>query len=322
MEASSPRESLRKQLFAGALDKRSCHILAKDPAATISVDADISSTVKSIIKAINDRDDKTLKDYFNPRLKVSTGQILSALASIKSITGGNATAINYRVLALNSPDGASDGIECEDTGVLVHPLYGYPLTMPVWLQVTGQDDIARVFMELVPSKTNWTIGAWHVQQWTHAGKDFGIWFEEARTLSNKGNKFAAWINADIAVKLLDGGGFLQFPVQKDADDWKLKLMSANDFTAAVKNSFKTDEVRYVSTMFAKTGAGILIRFGIKAEMSSVAIRDHCKGKLKTALTLDWGKNIEGIHCAYIFPREDSKQDGVLGGIYMSKTDIK
>lgn len=323
-EASSPREDLRKQIFGKKqhVDTRACETLATDPAATVAVDSGLQDTVREIIKAMNNSDEKTLRDDFNPRLKIKAGQVAGSLMKLKKIIGSKYAVTNYRVVALNSPDGSTGPIECEDTGVLMHPLYGYPLSAGVWLQATGEEEVARIFIALVPSKKDWTIGAFHIQQWTHAGKDFAMWYETAQGFALKNHKTSAYIAADIAAKLLDGGGFLVFPVKQEAEAWRDKQMSHEAWVKAIHATFPQDELVHVATLFVRGGAGVLLRFGIKAEISANAVREDCKVHLQKAMAAEWGEAIQGIRCGYNFPRENAKSEGVMGSIYISKDDLK
>ena len=324
LEASSPREDLRKQVFEKKqlLDKRACETLATDPAATIPADQYLQETIRELIKSINNGDEKTLRDQFNARLKVKAGQVALSLASLKKIVGSKYAVTNFRVFALNSPDGSTGAIPCQDTGVLIHPLYGYPLSAGVWLQATGDNEVARIFLELVPAKKDWTIGAWHIQQWTHAGKDFSMWQDMALAFAQKGHKEAAFITSDLAAKLLDGGGFLEFPVMHDAETWRDKQMTTEAWTKSVRALFPQDEIVHLSTLFVKGGAGVIMRFSVKAELSTSAIKDHCKAHLQKIVATDWGDAILGIRCGYNFLRENPRADGILGSIYVSKEDLK
>ncbi len=323
IEASNPREDLRKQIFKDPrLGTRSCEVLATDPAASIKADASLQDAVHNLIKALNNKNEKDLRDLFNPRLKVKAAQALASLMSLKNIVGTKFTVTNYRVAALNSPDGSTTPIECEDTGVLMHPLYGYPLTVGVWLQASGDNEIARVFAEFVPSKKDWTIGAWHIQQWTHAGKDFAMWYESAQAFAQKNQKASAYIAADLAAKLLDGGGFLVFPVKQEAEAWRDKQMTPEQWIKTVKASFPEEDIVHVATLFIRGGAGVLIRFGIKAELSTAAIKEHCQARLQKALSAEWAEGIQGIRCGYNFPRENPTGEGVLGSILILKEELK
>lgn len=321
MEASSPREDLRKRIFTKDLAKRDCQVISSDPAAAVAIDAALERTVKKIIAAIEKQNEKTLRDTFHPRLKVKVGQVQSSLASLQQIVGGKYSVTNYRVAALNSPDGSTDAIECVDNGVLMHPLYGYPLVAGVWLQVMGESEVARIFFELVPTASDWLIGAWHIQQWTHAGKDFAMWYEIAQAEAAKKRPAGSYIAADIASKLLDGGGFLVFPVKHDADSWRDKQMSTATWEKTIRDTFPSDKIIYTATLFAKGGAGVLIRFGITEEMSANAIKAHCQERFKKALSAEWSEVIAGIRCGYNFARENPKNDGVMGGMYVSKENL-
>ncbi|MCX6117267.1 MAG: hypothetical protein NT027_06980 [Proteobacteria bacterium] len=321
IEASSPKEDLRKKIFTTRISERRCEILSRDPVPNISVDSELQSTVKDLLSSLQTRNDKSLLKMFNPRLKVKLPQISNAFSKLAKITGPNPQITNYRTVALNSPTGAGDGIECEDTGVLVHPLYGYPLTIGLWFQALGDEEVARIFIELVPSKTDWTIGAWHIQQWSHNSMDFSQWYELGLTEAKAGRKAGAFIAADLSAKLLDGGGFLTFPVMNDAIALRDQQMTREVWHKEIQSTFLEDKVIYTSTLFVKKGAGVLIRFGIKGEKSASDISSHCQNSLAKALDSSWGKVIQGIRCGYNLPAEKPDVEGVLGSMYVNKESL-
>jgi hypothetical protein len=322
IEASSPREDVRKKIFSVNLNNRACEVLAKDPSAeSLTADPELKRVVKGIIESVSKGNEKTLRDFFNPRAKVKASHVLASLASLKRITGANATVANFRIFALNSPDGAADAIECQDTSVKVHPLYGYPLSVGVWLQATGDSEVVRIFASLVPDQKTWTIGAWHVQQWTHSGKEFSQWFELAQSEAKIAHKGSAYIASDIASKLLDGGGFIVFPVKEDVDAFRDKQMSAQQWFDLIKSTFPNDKLIYANSLFVPQGAAVLVRFEIKAEMSLNLIKEHCAQRLRDAMKQEWSSAIVGIRCSYNTPREDSKKEGVTGGILVTKDSL-
>ncbi|MCX6126269.1 MAG: hypothetical protein NTV34_16170, partial [Proteobacteria bacterium] len=74
IESSSPKEDLRKKIFGTKISQRACELLARDPSAeTINSDAPLQNTVRGIIEALRTNNEKTLRDYFNPRSKVKSG---------------------------------------------------------------------------------------------------------------------------------------------------------------------------------------------------------------------------------------------------------
>jgi hypothetical protein len=227
----------------------------------------------------------------------------------------------FRAYGINSFDGVTNAIDCPEDGLMVHPLFSHPFQAGVWIQVQGRDEITRVYVDLVPTKEKWLIGAWHVQQWTHAGKDFSVWRQEAEELAKKKEDITAWLYLDIAAKLLDGGKFLMFPVEKDVASEKAKIFGPKTLKDMLAAKFKDEKLVYASSLFSRKGAAILIRFGIPGEWSANAIRDHCRLKFKELSAETWMSGVAGIRCDYVMPRESVEKEGALGGIFVDRDSL-
>lgn len=318
LEDRSPREEIRKKIFPQGSPDRSCQILSRDPKGTVEVDPGLTAFIQSLIKSINSGDAKTLQTLFHPQLKVKSPQVKAAITSIQRISGDKIDATMFRAYGINSFDGVTTAIPCPEDGLLVHPLFSHPFQAGVWIQATGAEEVTRVYVVLIPTKDKWMIGAWHVQQWTHAGKDFTVWRQEAESLSAKNQQLAAWVYLDIAGKLLDGGKFLVLPVSEDIAKEKQKAMPIKSLKDQLAPKFKDDKLVYASSLFSRKGAAILLRFSIPGEMSAVAIRDHCKSKYKELSAEAWMTSISGIRCDYVLPRESIDKEGALGGIFIDR----
>jgi hypothetical protein len=318
IEEQSPKESLRKDLFGSQLNTRGCKILSRDPAGFVEKDAALSKALNVVIKGIKAGDDTVLLPLFHPQIKVKKSGVKAALISIERITGAKPDASMFRAYAINNPTGEVASTDCLEDGLKVFPLYGHPLQVGGWVQVTGKDEVARVYIVLVPTKDQWRIGVWHVQQWTHAGKDFDTWRSEASALRAKKDDIAAWIYLDLAVKLLDGGKYLEFPVAKDLERERAELLGGGSLVEAMKPKFPEDTIVYASSLFSRKGASFLLRFRIPGEWSANAIKKHCTDHHKKLATESWMNAMAGLRCDYVLPSESITKEGALGGIFIDK----
>ena len=258
---------------------------------------------------------------FHPQIKVKLAQIKAALISIHRISGSKTDATMFRAYAMNNLPGDSGAVSCDEDGLRLHPLYGHPLQAGVWIQALGEEEVTRIYVVLIPSKDKWLIGAWHVQQWTHAGKDYINWRQEGEDLANKKQDIAAWVYFDIAVKLLDGGKFIVFPVAEDIAAERSKVLGPKTILDILSAKFSSDKLVYANSLFSRKGASILLRFGIPGEWSANAIKEHCRSKFKQLSQEPWMKSVAGIRCDYVMPKESTQKEGALGGIFIDQASL-
>lgn len=316
LEDRSPREFVRKRIFPDGSPAQSCKIMSKDLKGAVSDDAALTEAVQGLLKAINASDAKALVELFHPQLKVRLAQAKAALTSIERISGQKVDATNFRIYGLNNLDGESVGVECPEDGLILHTLSAHPFQAGVWLQALGRDEVTRVYALFVPTKDKWQIGAWNVQQWTHAGKDFTAWRSEAEALAAKKQDVAAWLYLDLTTKLLDGGKFLTFPVAKDIAAERDKYFPGKSLKDILSDKVLPEKLVYASSLFSRKGVSILLRFGIPEEWSANAIRENCRAKHKQLAKLPWMSAVAGIRCDYVMPGESTEKEGRLGSIFV------
>jgi hypothetical protein len=321
LKDQSPREEIRKKIFPEGSLPNECKTISKNPAGIVDVDPSLTAALQTLINGIQTGDDKTLLPLFHPQIKVTPSQIKMTLSSISRIAGGKIDAALLRAFAINNLTGESAAIPCPEDNILLHPLYGHPLQAGVWIQVRGNDDVAKIYAILVPSKDKWQIGAWHVQQWTHAGKDYVTWFEQGKALEAKHDDVAAWIYFDLVEKLLDAGKFIVFPASKEVATQRTRLFGGKPLLDVLQPKFPGDKLVYTASLFSRQGAALLLRFQIPGEWSAVAIREHCRNKFKLLAAEPWLKAVAGVRCGYIMPRESADKEGVLGGIFIDETTL-
>lgn len=320
---NSPKEELRLKLFKANPAKAACAVVPTHPQqATQGLDADLDKFLKQILDALKARDDKALQPLFHPRMNVSLAAINETYSKIDSVYQAPLEFSIYRLWALNTVDGSPKGLACDDDRLTVFPQYGYPLQFGVWLQIMGQKELGRIYLSLVPADGKWNIGALHAQQWTHDSRDFASWVEDAQRVQRMGHKEAAYIKYDIAQKLLDAGGFIEMALRDDVTKARDAVMSQADWDKAVRALVKGHEVAYTSTLLVVGGGGILVRLKTDKEISGEQLKTDCRAIADEILKQPWAAYAEGVRCSFVLPREDPKQEGILGGMFLAFDGIR
>lgn len=322
IEDLSPREDFRKKTFYDSLSKRSCKIISRNPSGAVSENPLLTNVLQRLIDALNKKSAPDLLPLFHPQLKVKTKQVAAALTSISRISGDNVQASLFRAYAINNPDGDPQPTECAEDALVIRPLYGHRVQVAVWIQTQGSDEVSRVFATFVPTKDSWTIGAWNVQQWTHTGQDYTEWRAKAQKILENKQLIASWIFYDIGIKLLDGGKFLMFPVKAELEAEQLKVLGSKGLLPTLEPKFTSEKLVYASSLFSRHGAALLLRFGLENEWSANAIREHCRSKFKSLLEDGTARELAGIRCDYVLPKESPTKEGVLGGIFVDQASLK
>jgi hypothetical protein len=320
---NSPHEDLRRKIFKDSLGKGACATISTDPRGGLGgIDAELDSFVKLIVGGIKNRDPKALQPLFHKRLNIEQGAIEGTFAKLESMFGKPYDVSVYRVWALNTVDGSPKGVACDDDRLTVFPQYGYPLQMALWLQIQGPLELGRLFVSVVPANGRWNIGAFHAQQWTHASKDFATWTEEAQKASYMGYKEAAYILYDIAAKLLDAGGHIDFALRDDLIKTREAILTTAAWETAIKAQLKAWDVVYLASLLVPDGAGLLVRVRMPKEISVEAIKSECGKIVETLAKNPWHTQLSGARCSFLLPNEDAAKEGAMGGIYTEFTDVK
>ena len=322
IEEISPREGLRTKIFGNSLAKRACKIVSKNPAGSVTDYPELTNTLQKLLDGLNKGAATDLVPLFHPQLKVKTKQVAAALTSISRISGKNVQASLFRAYAVNNPDGDPQPTECAEDGLLITPLYGHRVQLAVWIQAQGADEVSRIYADFVPTKDTWLIGAWNVQQWTHSGQDYGEWRTKAKKMLEGKQLVASWIFYDIAIKLLDGGKFLNFPVEKDVVAEQASIFGNKTLLEVLAPKLPLDKLVYASSLFSRHGAALLLRFGIENEWSANAIREHCRAKFRSLWDDGLARELAGIRCDYVLPKESPSKEGTLGGIFIDQASLK
>ena len=294
-----------------------------DKASPASND-DFAAVVEKISNGMRKGDAADLVSLFHPRLKMTSPVLANTLAELRARYGDPVDIAPLKVMWLDTVDGDPAPIPCDFDGAILNPLYGYAQQASLWLQATGQADIARVMVGIVPVPASrgggWKIGYFHVQQWTHAGKDPLAWIESARAARDKKQLFGAWTQFDIAEKLLRSSGFASYAVQSGAATERDAIMSRKDWLAKAGGHSGSlsggPAFEDAVSLLAPGGAGVWMKLRLAKELSTVEIQDHCKSVAKSLTQAKLSDGLSGVRCSYYLPRESLAKDSATGGLFV------
>lgn len=319
---NSPKEKARLELFSDPKQPGCIPVRTTSKDAGSAIDKDLDVFVREIVAAIKTRDDKRLQPLFHRRTNTSLYAIGENFARMASVVGLPLDVSIYKLWALNTVDGTPKAVTCEDEGVTVYPLYGYPLQFGLWLQVQGKTELGRIFISIVPAEGRWNIGSYHFHQWTHAGKDPGDWVKEAFQAKTEGDLVGAHMRFDLANKLLHAGKFLEIPAAVDAVAARDAVMTNDKFQETVRMGAKTEDVPFVATLLVVDGVGILYRMRMAGEISTEEIKKRCLTQAEAVKKSPWAKGVTGIRCSFLLPKEAAEKEGAMGGIYIALSEVK
>ncbi len=326
-----PKELLRNKIFLDSnsnsndhssrhpLTESSCLILKSPPKGPNNIEPEFNKFVTSIIQSLKNKADKDLHALFHPRLKIAQSFVDEIVAKVANNYGTPYDVSVYRILALNTVDGSPNAIKCEGDAITVYPLYGYPLQFSLWLQVQGSKEIARIFVQIVPTEQRWNIGGFHVQQWTHEGQDFEAWTNRALESLKFNAPLAAYIDYDIAAKLINGDRFYELDALGKIISARDNVMSKENWTKQISNVLKNRDISYSASLLITGGSALLLRLRVKEEISLEQIKKDCQNIVDEFGKQNWTKRLQGIRCSYLLPNEDPTKEGAIGGIFLPFT---
>jgi len=319
---SSPREALRKELFADALATPSCRTLDIGPkGGLLKAAPDLDAFIKKILKGLQSSDPGLLAPLFHKRLRVRESLLREQFTGFAQTYQKPLDFSVLKAWAFNTVDGSVAGFPCME-GLEAFPLYGYPLQIGLWVQVMGQLELGRIYIPIVPLEGAWWIGGFHTQQWTHNGKDFTVWLEAAQKSAGSGAPEVTWVLYDISTKLLNGGGLIKFPALEYIQSIQSKVMSKSTFDQSIGGLAKNLKPVYSASILTEDGAGILVRMATPRDLSLPEVTGTCEDLARSMIAKKWNNGLAGIKCTYVLPKEDPSKEGVLGGIYLSFAKVK
>ena len=314
----SYQERIRKQIFADSLDKAGCKTVTTAPKFDVkNVDGALQGFLETLIESLAKKKKYVLPGLFHERMRVNSKMMRQTILEIQSPLRAPINYSLYRLWAINTVDGSPNQVLCDDGDFEVLPHYGYDLQFGLVLQALGQRELGRIYISIVPTPKGWRIGSLHFQQWTHASGDFQAWAKAAQKDAEAGFKPAAFIKFDIAAKLVEGSKHFYLPVHKDAIGARDMVMSRDEWEKEIRSLLKDKEVAFLAGLLANGGAGLLVRIRVKEQPAHSWVKDTCRSVVSDLKKAPWSKQLQGVRCNYLLPKEDPSRDGIVGGIYLA-----
>lgn len=280
-------------------------------------------TIETISQAIRSNDAGALVKLFHPRLKINKAQVESRLAEIHARYVDPVDISPLKLMWLDTVDGHPGLVPCDFDGAQVKPLHGYRFQASLWFQATGQRDIARVMVAVVPVPKylggGWRIGAFHVQQWTHAGKDPLTWIQSARKSLGAKQSYQAWAEFDIAAKLLKDNQSVSYAAYPEVLAERDQVITAANLRSKISAMTSGLTVEEIGSLLAIDGAGMLLKLRLVKELSTNEIQKNCSAVVKKLAESGMAKGMAGVRCMYYRPGESLSRDGVTGGVFIKNS---
>jgi hypothetical protein len=275
-----------------------------------------------LVQGLNQKNAKALKPLFHERLNIDELKLESVFSLMDRNYGHPFDVSLFEAYLLHSVEGKAAYIPCEKSRLEVLPQYGYDMQVVLWLQIMGKNEVGRLITALVPTKNGWRLGSFHSWQWTHESKDYTHWFAEAAKYSEAKNYFAAYFHAAIASKLLEASPYMKFADQEPLAKFKAELFPTEEqLLAAFKGLGQLENLGYVGSSLSDGGIGLVLRFAITEELSSMAMRTDCEEKAKRLLATAGLEFLQGVRCSYNLPKDPLTKDGSFGSQYFPRAPV-
>ena len=287
-----------------------------DPLATPKISKFLTKAMQEFSKVPVDG---ALK-LFHPRLKTKLASLHSAQQIWQGSLGKPVKILIHKTWALQNSSGRAIPISCNDGAMILTPLYGYDFQLAVWFELRGTDEFGRIFALVVPHESQWKFGYFQYRKWTHAQKRPVDWLAEADSDLQSTSMLAAFPKYHLALKLISGNPHYAMTSHRSLKKFLKKRYSEEQWLKQIQPLF-LNKVLHVGSLFVPDGAGLLVRFLLTKEESSVFIREHCKQSLRKLTQQPWF-NLQGLNCSYVMKGEPTDREGQLGGLYMTKDSLK
>ena len=316
-------EKLRLAIFAGEAAKPSCKAVSRGPGVKLeALDASLQQFAANLLECLKNGKEEQLETYFHPRLKDKGNIGRRLFATLRSRYATPWDFSVTRIFALNTVNGDKTELTCHADDIAITTLYGYPLQFGVIFGMMAQNELSRIFALVVPRDGVWYIGGFHIQQWTFMTKDFEVWTAEGLDAMKAGDPMNAYIKFDIAQKMLFGGDFLSYPIKEKILASRSVALTKEAFLTKIQEAAKNGAIVYAGTALLNDGPGIIIRERLTKDATTPELKDSCHKSAKNLLDAGVIKgDMGGVQCDFIYPGDNAKKQGQLGGFYLARKEI-
>ena len=285
-------------------------------------DGSIFSFLATTEKYLEKLSPRSLLPHFHPKLNTKLEDLDKVTQRMKYVLGKPLEVSLFRLWEISNPNEDIEGLLCdEDEAYKVNPHYGYKQHYVAWFSALGKKELGRVFITIVQENGKWNYGFFHFHKWTHMEQDYASWIKSGNADIVSKLDMSAYIKFSIAQKLLEGNPHFKIKKRIELDRFIKENLSKDEWLEKLRKLFPGQTILTAGSVFASTGVGILLRFEIKKELSTVKIREHCSKQLAKLKSLNWFASIDGLKCSYVILGEPKDKEGHLGSIYLQKQNI-
>ena len=304
-------------LSSNAFAQNTCEVISRGIFKTSKLNAP-SQFINSFKNKLQNEKFEELKEFFHPSLHVkkSIGLRIKKVLNGKLIKPYNFNI--YRIYKLSGE--RKNPTICEkDASFKVIPRYGYKQQYFAIISVLSSNDLARIYVSYAEKEKGFNITGLHIQQWTHAGKDYEYWTQKSLTDKDPLNK---WISLDVAQKLLVGGDFTFFSDKQQITKTRDLVYSKQQILDRLRKETNNNNIVYFGTILGRSSTGAFIRVTIEKLTPGYKLKEQCSTIGQSLMSYQWFKNIDGgIRCNFIFKGMNPEEDSKVGGYYLTKNDL-
>ena len=196
--------------FSTAYAEKNCILLTKHQKGKLEKDPlKLKPVLDSVLKGFRNDSPLTIQPLLHSKLYRSISRIRSQFTRMKVRVGAKPDYTYMRVYAINT-DGEATPVDCEEGEIQVFPVFGFDPQVVLWLQVSGQREVAHVILNLTKEKDKWVIARWHDYLWTN-GENTEKYFENYKKhiTAKKPDRLLAFMNLSMAHQLARASRFIQ-----------------------------------------------------------------------------------------------------------------
>lgn len=278
----------------------------------------LGSFLYTLLKALEQKDYKTLASLMHPRLKANENSVAK---TIHGLNLGKSITISYhQIWAVYSHDHSSDNIPCPSEELSLSPHYNYPLQFMLWFSLRGEKELARLIATVVPTGGELYLGTLYSHMWTHATKPPMQWVAEGDQEQASDALMSAYVKYRIAQKLLYGGSYIRLFFSDKITQFLKTNISSNTWLTNLRTLLPTqndEKLTSASAILAEDGAGILFKFSLPSTWNFKTKENHCQQNLNKLMTQTWFENLQAIRCEYTLA--DNNQETIKPtNIYLAR----
>lgn len=313
--------------YASGLDKlpqsqdNGCYLIGRGPGTSVENSPELSAFLEKLTDDLKAERWEQLYKYFHARAKVrkDIGNRVDAILRHRY-----QKPINYSVLGIWSmiqDEGRRDVYDCPKAeGMQLISHSGYQRQYMLIYQLMSQNELGRLMFAIAPDSTKTLrIVGFHIQQWSHQGKDWLSWTEQGNGFTKAADSKSAYIFFDIAQKLLDGGTLVHYPYRKEIKLVRDQIYQQDSLVKSVQEDIGNKDIVYVGTVLSRTDTGIIVKVAIEKEYSSEDLRRKCQDIGKKLLASLWLKEVNGgVNCSFIPKGSSPDVRSKIGGYYITR----